>query len=133
MIAIRIAEPSDLSRIMTFDPFPGDRIVEIVERRMLVAETKDLVVAYVAWQHGGCIGNDYVNKLVVSEEYRRRGIALKLVDALSSVLDGRVFISTGAGNTAAVALLERTGWQASGQIVGLLAIDEPELFYRRDL
>jgi len=38
MITTRIAEPYDLSRLMAFDSFPGDRIAEIVERRMLVAE-----------------------------------------------------------------------------------------------
>lgn len=133
MITTRIAEPYDLSRIMTFDSFPGDRIAEIVERRMLVAEIDNLVVAYVAWQHGGCIGKDYVNKLVVADAYRRCGIAQQLVAALNTALGGRIFISTGANNVAAVALLEGTGWTPAGQIVGLLPMDEPELFFHRDL
>ena len=133
MITLRIAEPYDLSRIMTFDSFPGDRIAEIVERRMLVAEIDGLVVAYVAWQQGGCIGKDYVNKLVVADEYRRRGIAQKLVSALDTVLSGRVFISTGARNVAAIGLLEGTGWAAAGQITGLLPMEEPEMFFHRDL
>ncbi len=133
MISIRIAEPYDLSPIMAFDPFPGDRIAEIVDRRMLVAEIADQVVAYVAWQQGGCIGKDYVNKLVVDDGYRRRGIALLLIGALNTVLSGRVFISTGAYNAGAVALLESTGWTAAGQIVGLLPMDQPELFFHRDL
>lgn len=133
MTAIRLAEPYDLSRLMTFDSFPGDRIAEIVERRMLVAEIDDVVVGYVAWQHGGCIGKDYVNKLVVDDRYRRRGVAHALVRALDTVLNGRVFISAGAANTAAVSLLENTGWASAGHIVGLLPFDEPELFYRRDI
>ena len=133
MITIRIAEPYDLSRIMTFDSFPGDRIAEIVERRMLVAEIESLVVAYVAWQQGGCIGKDYINKLVVANGYRRRGIAQNLIGTLNTVLSGRVFISTGANNAAAVGLLQDTGWAAAGQIVGLLPMEEPELFFHRDL
>jgi GNAT superfamily N-acetyltransferase len=133
MITTRIAEPYDLSSIMFFDSFPGDRIAEIVDRRMLVAEIDGSVVAYVAWQHGGCIGKDYVNKLVVNDEYRRRGIAQLLVGALNMVLSGRIFISTNAHNAAAVALLEGTGWTAAGQIVGLLPMDQPELFFHRDL
>lgn len=133
MIAIRIAEPYDLSPIMTFDSFPGDRIAEIVDRRMLVAESDNAIVGYVAWQQGGCIGKDYVNKLVIDNRYRRRGIAQKLIGALNTVLTGRVFISTGAYNDAAVALLQNTGWTAAGQIVGLLPMDQPELFFHRDL
>ncbi|WP_257077546.1 GNAT family N-acetyltransferase, partial [Campylobacter jejuni] len=73
MTAIRAAEPHDLSRLMAFDSFPGDRIAEIVEQRMLVAEVDGVIAGYVAWQTGGCIGMDYVNKLVVDPDYRRRG------------------------------------------------------------
>ena len=133
MIAIRVAEPYDLSPIMTFDSFPGDRIAEIVDRRMLVAEIDGAVVGYVAWQQGGCIGKDYINKLVIDDRYRRRGIAQQLIGELNTVLTGRVFISTGAYNQAAVALLQNTGWTAAGQIAGLLPLDQPELFFHRDL
>ncbi len=38
MLNIRSAEPADLAVIVGFDAFPGDRIIEIVERRMLVLE-----------------------------------------------------------------------------------------------
>jgi hypothetical protein len=48
MITTRIAEPYGLSSIMVFDSFPEDRIAEIVDRRMLVAEIDGSVVAYVA-------------------------------------------------------------------------------------
>jgi ribosomal protein S18 acetylase RimI-like enzyme len=132
MIFIRVAEPYDLSRIMNFDSFPGDRIAEIVDRRMLVTEIDDVVVGYVAWQHGGCLGRDYVNKLVVDGQYRRRGIAQALIAALNTVLSGRVFISTGAENAAALSLLERTVWTPAGQIVGLLPLDQPTMFFHRD-
>ncbi len=133
MIATRIAEPFDLSRLMTFDLFPGDRIAEIVERRMLVAEIGDVVVGYIAWQVGGCVGRDYVNKLVVDDAHRRNGIAMLLIGALNTVLTGRVFISTGALNAPAIALLERTDWVPAGQIYGLLPLNEATVFFHRDL
>jgi ribosomal protein S18 acetylase RimI-like enzyme len=133
MTIIRLAEPYDLSQLMEFDSFPGDRIAEIVEKRMLVAEIAHSVVGYVAWQHGGCVGRDYVNKLVVDDDYRRRGIAKALIDALNTTLRGRVFISTGANNRAAMSLLKGTGWVAAGQIVGLRPLNEPETFFHRDL
>lgn len=133
MVITRIAEPYDLSRLMAFDSFPGDRIAEIVERRMLVAEIGDVVVGYVAWQQGGCIGKDYVNKLVVDGEYRRRGIAQALVSALNTVLSGRVFISIGERNIPALTLLQLTGWTPAGQILGLLPLDEAEMFFHQDM
>ncbi|PTM44690.1 acetyltransferase (GNAT) family protein [Sphingomonas aerolata] len=133
MTTIRLAEPYDLSPLTKFDSFPGNRIAEIVEKRMLVAEMGDVVVGYLAWQRGGCVGQDYVNKLVVNDIYRRRGIARDLIGALNTVLSGRVFISTGTDNDAAVSLLESTGWVAAGQIVGLRPLDEPEAFFHRDL
>jgi len=133
MTIIRLAEPYDLSQLMEFDSFPGDRIAEIVEKRMLVAEIAHSVVGYVAWQHGGCVGRDYVNKLVVDDNYRRRGIAKALIDALNTTLSGRIFISTGANNRAAMSLLKCTGWVATGQIVGLRPLNEPETFFHRDL
>lgn len=133
MITTRIAEPYDLSPIMAFDSFPGDRIAEIVDRRMLVAEIGDVVVGYAAWQQGGCIGKDYVNKLVVDDKHRRRGIAQALIRTLNTVLSGRVFISIGARNVPAVTLLQRTGWTQAGQIRGLKPLDEPELFFHQDM
>lgn len=133
MVAIRRGEPRDLPRLMEFDSFSGDRINEIVERRMLVAEVDATVVGYLAWQHGGCIGKDYVNKLVVDHNYRRRGIGQALTQALSTTLSGRVYISAGAANTAALSLIHGAGWTAAGRIDGLLPQGEPELFFRRDL
>ncbi len=133
MITTRIAEPYDLSPIMAFDSFPGDRIAEIVERRMLVAETNDVVVGYVAWQQGGCIGKDYVNKLVVDDAHRRRGIAQALMGALNTVLSGRVFISIGAQNAPGVSFLRQAGWTPAGHVLGLLPFNEAELFFHQDM
>ncbi|MCT8002393.1 GNAT family N-acetyltransferase [Sphingomonas sanguinis] len=133
MVAIRRGEPRDLPRLMEFDRLLGDRVNEIVERRMLVAEVDATVVGYLAWQHGGCIGKDYVNKLVVDDNYRRRGVAQALTQALGTALSGRIYISTGGANTAALSLINGTGWTAAGRIDGLLPLDEPELFFRRDL
>ena len=130
---IRFAEPIDLTTIMAFDAFPGDRIVEIVERRMLVIEIDGRVEAYAAWQKNGCIGKDYVNKLVVNHALRRRGLAKELIVALDTALEGRVFISAPAGNVAAVGLLRSMQWTKGGEIVGLLPLGEAEVFFYKDL
>ncbi|MBB5713068.1 GNAT family N-acetyltransferase [Sphingomonas xinjiangensis] len=133
MTKVRHAEPSDLSMLIPFDLFPGDRIVEIVERRMLVAEVSGSVVGYLAWQHRGCLEKDYINKLVVAESFRRQGLASTLLDVLCKRLRGRVFIATGARNIAANALLAGCGWAYAGEIVGILPDDEAQVFYRKDL
>lgn len=85
------------------------------------------------WQKNGCIGKDYVNKLVVKEAYRRQGLAKRLIASLNTVLFGRVFISTPGRNHAAVQLLESTNWKRAGEIVGLLPLNEAEVFFYKDL
>ena len=133
MTTIRQAEPNDLPQIMTFDLLPGDRITEIVERRMLVAEENDAVQGYVSWQVRGCIGKDYVNKLVISPHHRRRGIGRQLMENMHVALTGRVFISVNASNEAALALINETGWTRAGELYGLLPRGEAEVFFWRDL
>ncbi|BCA64394.1 hypothetical protein HMP09_p0042 (plasmid) [Sphingomonas sp. HMP9] len=133
MLNIRLAEPTDLAAIAAFDAFPGDRIIEIVERRMLVIDIDGRAQGYTSWQKNGCIGKDYVNKLVVSEACRGKGLAKQLIAALNTVLVGRVFISTPANNIAAVGLLDATSWVPAGEIVGLLPLGEAEVFFYKDL
>lgn len=130
---IRFAEPVDLTTIMAFDAFPGDRIVEIIERRMLVIQIDGQVRAYTSWQKNGCIGKDYINKLVVDHKLRRRGLAKRLISALDTALHGRVFISAPAGNPAAMSLLESMQWTKGGEIKGLLPLGEAEVFFYKDL
>lgn len=133
MVLIRLAEPIDLAAILEFDSFPGERVTEIVERRMLIVEIDNRAQAYASWQKDGCIGKDYVNKLVVRETSRRQGLAKRLIASLNTVLSGRVFISAPGNNFAAVQLLESTNWKRAGEIVGFLPLDEPEVFFYKDL
>lgn len=130
-IEIRNAEPIDMVALLAFDTFPGDRIVEIVERRMLVVEVSGMVVGYVAWHPRGFVEKQYVNKLVVRDDHRRLGLASRLLDALQESLSGSVFISAGTNNPAAVAFLCRCGWSYVGKIVGLIEDEEAEMFYKK--
>jgi len=133
MTSIRPAKPHDLSQIISFDLFPGDRVEEIIERRMLVAEESGEVQGYVSWQVRGCVAKDYVNKLVVSPDHRRRGIGRQLMDNMHIALDGRVFISASASNKAALTLIASTDWTKAGELLGLLPNDEAEVFFWRDI
>lgn len=100
---------------------------------MLVVDVDDRPAGYASWLENGCIGNDYVNKLVVNNIYRRRGLAKQLIAALDMALVGRVFISAPADNAAAIKLLEVTRWTPAGHIVGLLPAGEAEIFFYKDL
>ena len=133
MVTVRLAEPMDFSAVLEFDTFPGDRITEIVEHRMLVVDIDGRIQAYASWQKSGCIGKDYVNKLVVRETSRGQGLARSLIASLNTVLSGRVFISASGNNLAALRLLESTSWKRAGEIVGLLPLDESEIFFYKDL
>ena len=133
MLLVRPAEPADLITILEFDSFPGERVAEIAERRMLVAVIDDRVHAYASWQKNGCIGKDYINKLVVRDALRQRGVAKQLIASFNTVLSGRVFISSPGNNVAAVSLLDSTGWTRAGEILGLLPLNEAEIFFYRDL
>lgn len=79
MLNVRLAEPVDLASVIKFDAFPSDRVIEIIDHRMLVIDVDGETQGYASWQKNGCIGMDYVNKLVVSDAYRRRGLAKYLI------------------------------------------------------
>ena len=100
---------------------------------MLVIDIGNQAQAYMSWQKNGCLGLDYVNKLVVRDASRRQGLAKRLIASLDTVLSGRVFISSPGDNMAAVNLLESTNWKRAGEIVGFLPMDEPEVFFYKDL
>ena len=133
MATIRYAEPSDVPVIGRFDAFSGARIVEAVERRMLVAEQDDIIVGYIAWQLGGFFDRDYVTKLVVASSYRRQGIASELLLALEQEIQSRVFITVGETNEAARALLSDLGWKQAGHIEHVVSSGETQLFLFKDL
>lgn len=133
MLNVRLAEPVDLASIIKFDAFPGDRIIEIIDRRMLVIDVDGETQGYASWQKNGCIGMDYVNKLVVSDARRRGGLAKYLIASLNTVLHGRIFISAPSSNTAAIRLLRSTMWTRAGEIVGLLPSEEVEVFFYKDI
>ena len=77
-------------------------------------------------------GCDFVELLAVAASARRHGIGSLLLQqavGLSSTI--RIFTSTNRSNTRMIGLLEKEGWQFSGQLEG---IDEgdPELVYYKD-
>jgi len=96
---------------------------------VLIHEHDQRVAGYVAYNEKAFFGRDFVELLVVSDSYRRRGLGSDLLrNALELSTTERVFTSTNRSNAPMIGLLEKAGWQFSGELRG---IDEgdPELVY----
>ena len=96
---------------------------------VLIHEHDQRVAGYVAYNEKAFFGRDFVELLVVSDSYRRRGLGSDLLrNALELSTTERVFTSTNRSNAPMIGLLEKAGWQFSGELQG---IDEgdPELVY----
>jgi len=130
---IRLGTTDDANDIAAFDCFGGDRPAALQAGRCLVATIDDNIAGFVVYLHKGLIGRDFVEFLVVHEDYRRKGIALALLRAVErEVGPGRLFISTEANNTRMLARLEKDGWTPSGQIDNLNDSGHVERFFCRD-
>lgn len=131
---VRTATPDDAQAIAAFDCFGGDRPGALKDGRCLVAEIDRQIAGYLAFKRQHLIGKDFVEFLVVHDDYRRRGIAVALLRAVEKEIgSGRLYISTGGDNTRMQALLAKDGWTAAGQIEGVNPGGDPELFFFRDL
>lgn len=74
-------------------------------------------------------GFPFVDLLVVADDARRRGVGLALMSQCERDHDAdRIFTSTNESNAPMRGLLDKAGWQASGQIDNLDPGD-PELVF----
>ena len=131
---IRRAASSDFAAIDAFDPFAGDRAIEIVEGRMLGAEIEGELAGYVSWLPRGFVGRDLIAYLCVEQTFRRQGVARALLDATVTTLPpGRIFISTEADNTPMLTLLATGGWHRAGAVEGANERGQAEVFFYLDV
>lgn len=130
---IRPALLTDLAAINAFDIFAGNRLLEIADNHMLVAEIDGQVVGYVSWLPRGFVGRDYITFLGVEPGYQRRGLGRALLRAVESAIGtGRVFVSTAEDNITMLAFLPAEGWIPAGSVAGANEGDRAEVFFRKD-
>ncbi len=100
----------------------------VANRRCLVAGGGDLV-GYVVTAPKRFFDRDFVELLMVHEDYRRRGVGRVLLRAaVDRAGTSRVFSSTNESNNAMRSLFTAEGWTFSGRLDGLDHGD-PEVVY----
>lgn len=130
---IRPALLSDIAAINGFDTFAGNRILEIADDRMLVAEIAGAVVGYASWLPRGFVRRDYIAFIGVDPVFQRRGLGRALLQAVEVTIGpGRVFTSTDENNAAMIALLPIQGWTYAGSVAGANEGDRAEVFFYKD-
>ena len=131
---IREGTTDDFAAIDAFDPFAGDRRLELARGEVLVAENGGRVVGFVTFSRSGFIGRPFVHFLAVTPALRRRGIASGLLRAVAArVGPSRLFISTEEGNAPMWRLLERDGWTAAGCVRNVNDDGSAECFFYREV
>ena len=143
---IRVAEEADLSMIHRIEvgsyPDPWPRSIFFLMRGrapdlFLVAETEDTIVGYtlgeVERKSGSKVG--HVMNIAISEAWRRRGLALRLLDELEGRFRLRgaesVYLEVRASNSSARKLYRKRGYIEVGSLPGYyreedgLAMEKP--------
>ena len=130
---IRRSLLTDLAAINAFDIFAGNRLLEIADDHMLVAEVDSKIVGYISWVPQGFVGHDYITHLGVELTHQRRGLGRALLRAAEAEIGtGRLFASTDENNAAMLALLPIERWHPAGSVARVNEGDRAELFFYKD-
>jgi hypothetical protein len=136
---VRHATSGDLDALLAFD---RHETVNYGREPLLVARTQsgevilferqDRLLGYAVIRSNSFFGRDFVELLVVATNDRRQGVGGGLLHhAVGLSSTNRIFTSTNRSNAPMIGLLEKEGWNFSGQLEG---IDEgdPELIYYKE-
>ena len=133
-MTIRRATEDDLAAIESFDEMGGDRSAEIAMGVCWVATCDVSVVAYASYAPVGLLGQPLLTYLCVHRAFRRRGLALALVQHIQSTVRGRMLIaSTEDWCLDSQGLFEKLGWQKIGELSGINKDGSTEYFYAIEL
>lgn len=136
---LRRANLDDLDRVLGLDhiaPIVHERsellTSRVHSREVIVFEEHDRLLGFAVVKARAFFGRDFVELLTVVVDNRRRGVGTVLLEeAVRESSTDRIFTSTNRSNDEMIGLLNKTGWQFSGQLEG---VDEgdPELVYYKD-
>jgi ribosomal-protein-alanine N-acetyltransferase len=77
---------------------------------MLLALIDSLPAGFAAWRRTAPDEAELLN-LGVAPEFRRKGVATALLDALTAAAAGDIFLEVAEPNTSAIALYSKSGWE----------------------
>jgi len=80
---------------------------------LLIAVDGTRAAGFCAWRQNLPDEAELLN-LAVDPDYRRRGVASGLLDALLKIARGEIFLEVAQTNTAAVGLYLKFGWEQTG-------------------
>jgi GNAT superfamily N-acetyltransferase len=136
---VRRATSEDLHAVLELDriaPVGHERgpllTARVQSGEVILFEHEGRVSGYAVVRPQSFFGCDFVELLAVAAGDRRHGVGgLLLQQAVGLSSTKRIFTSTNRSNAQMIGLLEKEGWQFSGQLEG---IDEgdPELVYYKD-
>ena len=119
MNATHVPQVAELERICFADPWSEKSVASELDNQWalwLVAEEDDVVTGYIGSQTS--IDETDVMNVAVHPDYRRRGIAETLINALVTELKNRgshaLMLEVRASNAPAIALYEKLGFQQVG-------------------
>jgi ribosomal protein S18 acetylase RimI-like enzyme len=98
--------------------------------KMYVAVISDRIIGLITFETNfiGCL---YISLLLVHPDFRRRGIARRLVERVGSYSkDGRLFSSTEEDNEVSRAMHEALGFRKSGYIENLPQPQKEIIYYK---
>jgi ribosomal protein S18 acetylase RimI-like enzyme len=139
MILISFAKENNIDQIQILD----EKVIQsksrfnvledfIKKNKCIIAHTEDNIVGFLLFNKI-YFDKDFIELLIVDEEYRRKGIALKLIKHYENIIgSGKIFTSTNKSNQIMQKLLKAAGYKRSG-IIYNLDNNDPELFYFKKL
>lgn len=134
--SVRRAIPGDLDAVLELDraaPVGRERSALLTDRMqsgdVIIFEREGRVLGYSVLRDRAFFGRDFVELLAVGVGDRRRGVGSSLLRrAVELSTTEKIFTSTNRSNSPMVHLLEKAGWQFSGQLEGIDDGD-PEMIY----
>ena len=131
---IRSGTEGDLQQINVFDEFGEDRIEEIKQNYLMVYEIDCQAVGYITIIPSSCLcGHPLISFLCVHPQYRRQGIASKLLtEAEKKYNDKKLFISTESNNYIMLNLIQQRNYIMAGSLANVNEDGSDEVYFYQD-
>lgn len=128
---IRSGTIKDLQQIDAFDEFGGNREHEIAKNRLQVYLIDNKVVGYISSIDRSCLcGHPLISFLCIHSDYRRQGIASKLLTGIEAQYSNqKLFISTESNNPIMLNLISKRNYVLAGSLAGINDDGSDEVYF----